>query len=197
MHHRYLFKKSSGLTLIEVLVTMTITSIGLLSMASLQITGVRSISGSSIRVQATVLANDIAERMRANPTAVNDNLFMDVDTANINCNVVPEKYCAEYYDGTSTTVKADDCDSTEMATYDLNVWNCGVSSNGTRAGGLQQFLPGASAQISCIDTNPAGGDADLCTDRSPHTITVSWTEINPDPKGEPTITQNISMNVQL
>jgi type IV pilus assembly protein PilV len=55
-----------GFTLIEVLVTMVILSVGLLGMAALQLTGIRNNQGSAMRTQATMLAYDIVDRMRAN-----------------------------------------------------------------------------------------------------------------------------------
>jgi type IV pilus assembly protein PilV len=58
-----------GFTLIEVLVTMVILSVGLLGMAALQLTGIRNNQGSAMRTQATMLAYDIVDRMRANRQA--------------------------------------------------------------------------------------------------------------------------------
>ena len=58
-----------GTTLIEVLVTIIILAIGLLGLAGLQVTSLQSNHSSYYRSQATVLAYDISERMRANRTA--------------------------------------------------------------------------------------------------------------------------------
>lgn len=58
-----------GATLIEVLVAIVILSIGLLGLAGLQATSIKSNEGSYYRSQATILANDIIDRMRANRTA--------------------------------------------------------------------------------------------------------------------------------
>lgn len=58
-----------GATLIEVLVAMFILAIGLLGLAGLQAMSVRSNQGAYYRSQATILANDIADSMRANRTA--------------------------------------------------------------------------------------------------------------------------------
>ena len=183
--------------MIEVLVTMVVLSIGLLGMATLQITGIRSTNSSTFRTQATLLANDIVERMRSNPAAVTANLFMDVDSAvNINCNELPVPYCGEYYDG-AAIAGGEACNSSQMATFDINEWFCGVASAGARQGGVQNSLPQGAAAIACVDTDPpSGADADLCTDRSPHTVTISWTESNPHKGGAATITQTISMMVQ-
>lgn len=59
-------RHQSGLSLIEVLITVVLVSIGLLGLAGLQLTSVRNSSSSSERFVATTLAQDILERMRAN-----------------------------------------------------------------------------------------------------------------------------------
>lgn len=61
-------KYQRGVSLIEVLVTMLVISIGLLGMAKLQITSVQSSYSAQLRSQATWLANDLLDRMRANPS---------------------------------------------------------------------------------------------------------------------------------
>jgi len=185
--------------MIELLVTVVILSIGLLGMAAMQLTGLRSTNGATHRTQATLLANDIAERMRANISAVDNNLFMAVNsTTNINCNTLPSPYCAEFINASSAITAAESCNSAQMAAYDLNVWFCGVSSVGNRAGGVSAALPQATVAVTCVDTDPpSGADADACTNRSPHTITVGWSEVNPERGGaSATIIQNVSMTIQ-
>lgn len=62
-------EQQRGATLIEVLVAMVILAIGLLGLAGLQTVSVQSNQGAYYRSQATILANDMADRMRANRTA--------------------------------------------------------------------------------------------------------------------------------
>jgi type IV pilus assembly protein PilV len=59
-------RRASGFTLIEVLVAVLVLSIGLLGLASLQATSLRFNTDSSAQTLATYLANDMADRMRAN-----------------------------------------------------------------------------------------------------------------------------------
>jgi len=59
-------RRQSGLSLIEVLITVVLVSIGLLGLAGLQLTSVQNSNSSSERFVATTLAQDILERMRAN-----------------------------------------------------------------------------------------------------------------------------------
>jgi type IV pilus assembly protein PilV len=55
-----------GLSLVEVLVTIVLVSVGLLGIAGLQIASVQNTSSAAQRFEATLLAEDILERMRAN-----------------------------------------------------------------------------------------------------------------------------------
>jgi type IV pilus assembly protein PilV len=54
-----------GMTLIEILVAIVVLSIGLLGLAGLQLKGLQVGQGSTYRWQAAMLAEDIADRMRA------------------------------------------------------------------------------------------------------------------------------------
>jgi type IV pilus assembly protein PilV len=60
---------SAGFTLLEVLVTVLVLSIGLLGLAGLQTAGLRSGQSAAQRSAATQLAVDIIDRVRANPLA--------------------------------------------------------------------------------------------------------------------------------
>jgi len=59
-----------GFTLLEVLIALLVLSIGLLGLAALQTTGLRSNQMASMRTIATQAAYDITDRMRANPVGV-------------------------------------------------------------------------------------------------------------------------------
>jgi type IV pilus assembly protein PilV len=61
--------KAGGFTLVETLVALVVLCIGLLGVAALQLMSLRSNHGSAMRTQATFLAYDIVDRMRANRTA--------------------------------------------------------------------------------------------------------------------------------
>ena len=67
LHGRvYRLSRQSGFSLLEVLIAIVITSIGLLGLAAMQATGLRNNHSAYQRSQATVLAYDIADRMRSN-----------------------------------------------------------------------------------------------------------------------------------
>ena len=64
-----------GFTLVEILVTVVLISVGLLGVAAMQLTTLRGNQDSYVRTQANVLANDILDRMRANPLQFRDNRY--------------------------------------------------------------------------------------------------------------------------
>ena len=81
LQHR---KLSRGITLIEVLVTVVVLAFGLLGLAGLQANSLRNNHSAYLRSQATYLATDIIDRMRANRleaigNTVVVNEFYDID----------------------------------------------------------------------------------------------------------------------
>ncbi|MEX2576131.1 MAG: type IV pilus modification protein PilV [Halofilum sp. (in: g-proteobacteria)] len=58
---------NAGFSLIEVLVSLVILSIGLLGVAALQLNGLRYTQGAYQSSQATVALSDLVDRMRTNP----------------------------------------------------------------------------------------------------------------------------------
>ncbi len=61
--------RARGFTLIEALIALLVLSIGLLGVAAMQLASLQANNGAFQRTQATFLAQDIADRMRANRTA--------------------------------------------------------------------------------------------------------------------------------
>jgi len=59
-------QKQSGISLIEILVSIVIVCFGLLGVAGLLTTGLKSTQESQYRTQASFLAYDMADRMRSN-----------------------------------------------------------------------------------------------------------------------------------
>jgi type IV pilus assembly protein PilV len=73
---RSLQRRARGFTLVEALVALLVLSIGLLGIGMMQLTSLRSNHASSLRSQATLLAYDITDRMRANRNAaINTNEY--------------------------------------------------------------------------------------------------------------------------
>lgn len=62
-------RRVHGFTLVEVLVALLVLSVGLLGLAGLQLSGLRGNHSAYLRSQASVLAYDVIDRMRANRSA--------------------------------------------------------------------------------------------------------------------------------
>lgn len=171
---------SAGFTLVEILITVVVLSIGLLGLAGLQISGLRANMSSEARSKATLLANDIIERMRANPLGVQnpvaaaDNQYAGIDTDSLTCGTDPSPFCSN-----TSSADAENCTAAEMAAFDAWVWGCGLPvASGVQRGGVQNFLLNGAATVTCNDNDTS--DADACSPGSSHTVTVSWSENSPN-----------------
>jgi type IV pilus assembly protein PilV len=106
--------QQTGSSLIEVLITLLIFTIGMLGLAALQLNALQGSSDSAQRSQSTWILQDIAERVRANPAGTAAQY-----AAAPNCANAPANRCADYYDpATSAKVTATNCTAAEMATFD-------------------------------------------------------------------------------
>lgn len=103
---------NTGFTLIEVLISMLILAVGLLGLAGMQATGLRNNLSAFHRTQATQLAYDLADRMRAN--IADAGLYI----ASTYFTVAPG--AAATTPGCTTTAG---CTAAQMAQQDLNEWN--------------------------------------------------------------------------
>jgi len=128
---------NKGFTLLEILIAAVVLAIGLLGLAKLQTFGLHANHSANLRTQATLLAYDITDRMRANRAAfLNNGNYIDPPAG------ATAKKCE--WDGTAV----EDCTPTEMAQFDLAAWRSRVTSE----------LPGGMATV-CLDS-----DADDDTD---------------------------------
>lgn len=104
--------RMQGFTLVEVLVALLIAGIGLLGMAALHLSGLRSVETAYQRSLATLAANDLLERMRANADAVRAG-----------------NYTTGY--GAAATASTDcestSCSGAQMAAFDLARWKTSLA----------------------------------------------------------------------
>jgi len=132
-------RSQTGFTLIEILVSLIILSIGLLGLSSLQLTALQRNTSSYNRSLATSLAYDIADRMRANKVATDGDAYVtglaDAPTS-----------------ATSCIGAAANCDPNALAAYDLDEWKCQLGNHNDHAActatGLQGSLPEGVGQIT-------------------------------------------------
>lgn len=124
-------RRQAGFSLIEVLISLLVISVGLLSIASLQLLSKRSTYDAAQRTTAALLADDMLSRMRNNPGALINYLPGAIGSATGATLAQPAALCEE---GTT-------CTAEELATWDLWQW--------------EQFLDGMQAQTA--DNVGAGG----------------------------------------
>ena len=138
----------SGFSLLEVLVALLILSIGLLGIAGLQVTSKRSNFEALQRTTATMLANDILERIRGNPGQLS--LYTNAGAG------------FTFTPSTGITTAVTDCanatcDSATLVTYDLYEWERAITGVAeTTAGGAD--AGGLVSPTACISV-PAGEPA--------------------------------------
>lgn len=77
--------KQSGFTLLEILVAMLVMAIGLLGLAGLMTSSMRNNLSASHRTQATWMAYDIVDRMRANRASAVTGGYVTAMGAAANC----------------------------------------------------------------------------------------------------------------
>lgn len=128
--------RAQGFSLIEVLVAVLVFSLGILGFISLQIKSIQAGQVAYYRSQATNLASDIIERVRANSTVAAS--YAGTDTAVVSSCDVSD---------------AAGCSPSDMVNSDLNGWQFLLSNN----------LP-SGLGIVCLDSTPYDGTptAPLC-----------------------------------
>ncbi|XOZ33463.1 type IV pilus modification protein PilV [Halomonadaceae bacterium KBTZ08] len=120
----------SGLTLIEVLITMVIVSVGLLGVAAMTLDGLNNNRSAYLRTQASLLAYDMADRIRLNPEQVSSYAGFttkDADTS------VPE--CLSSRSG---------CSPSKLVEADKAQWARAIQGSG----GDFIFLPEAQGEVT-------------------------------------------------
>lgn len=119
---------NEGFTLLEVLVAVLVLSIGLLGIAGLQVTGLRFNHSAYMRTQATLLAYELADRMRANRPTMVANGYDPIATGGIGGVSVP------------ACETAAGCATAQMAQNDVFQWQQR----------LAQVLPNGQGVV-CLD----------------------------------------------
>lgn len=122
------YAKVSGATLIEVLVSVVIASIGLLALAGVNAASMRFTKMSQYRATATQLANDMGERMRANKGIPNDPATVPNEATGYFAG--DYNYTAEFADQAAVAtlptqlcnVAASNCTPAQIAALDIAQW---------------------------------------------------------------------------
>jgi len=128
--------RQHGFTLLEVLITVLILSIGLLGLASLQTKGLQYNYSANLRSQATLLAYDMLDRMRANRNASIAGLY------NINL--------GDSVTASNCTGSGADCTPANMATFDKYEWKTELADRLPKGNGEVEStaLAGTARQVT-------------------------------------------------
>ena len=138
--------QQQGFSIIEVLISVLVISIGLLGMAGLQTTGIQQSHNSYLKTQASMLAYDMADRMRSNLQGVADGRYNSIDSSS--SPVGSEPTCVT--DGNP-------CTAQQMAQSDVYNW-----TNPDAEGSIGATLPLGQGMVA--------------NDSGVFTITVLWDE---------------------
>ena len=125
-------RRAAGFTLVEVMVTVFVVAIGLLAAAGLQALSKKAAFDAVQRTTATVLAQDMLERIRANSLQV-----ADYATKGQQLSAAPATAA------TCGTADGAACSAAELVDYDLNRW--------------WESLDGASEKIAAGGSSTANG----------------------------------------
>jgi len=170
--------KNSGFSMIEVLITILIFAIGLLGVAAMQVQSLKGTADSGQRGKAVWLAQELTERMRANPDAVIAGNYVTGSTKAGACTAAPGKMCSNYFNGSSAVEITAACSAAEMAAFDLWEVACGTydpASASGRKGNTIDFLADADISVECTScADPTAPTTPIATDAD-FSITVLWT----------------------
>jgi len=149
--------RQRGVSLIEVLMAVLIFSIGLIGLAGLLVVSTRSNHSAYLRTQVTFLANNMADRMRANPVGVWNSAYNSTAypiTGTTDCQTVA-------------------CAPADIAKRDQQTWSTLLTT----------LLPSAKAGITCVandGTLTHTVTPDELDRRPPYggtcAMTISWSE---------------------
>lgn len=146
-----------GFSMIEVLVTIAVISIGMLGIAGLLLGAQRSGQASFQRTHAVALASDMMERIRANPGSAAD--YATGFAAAVGGGVIEEAVAC-----VSTT-----CTAAEIVARDLSEWE-GKLDGASTLDPENNPISGLIQARGCIDFNPDAGMANSGQLR----VIVSW-----------------------
>jgi type IV pilus assembly protein PilV len=142
--------RSRGFTLVEVLVSLVVLSVGLLGMAKLVLVSSHANDSAYMRSQASALAYDILDRMRANQAGA---LAGNYTTA---LNAMPSAPTSCIGTGTA-------CTPAQLASWDVYNWKQRMTTASNLPGVFSGALPSGTASIATSAISPVTA-----------TIVVQW-----------------------
>lgn len=144
--------RRTGFSLIEVMITLAITAVGLLGVAKMQALAIGNTKTAGSRALAAIHAAGMASAMHANKA------YWAARLAPANVSVNATVLSDATLQAQNTNCVSSNCTPVQMAAYDLKLW-------GTA---LTRQLPGGAAALACpVVVSPTQVEC---------TLTVSWSE---------------------
>jgi type IV pilus assembly protein PilV len=145
-------RRQQGVTLIEVMISAVVVSIGLLGVFQLHLVAKRGSYESFQYTQAHALATDIVERMRANPSQLPAYASRDYGVGGF---AMPAKSCV------NLTTEDGGCAASEMVQWDQHLWHQMLTGGDEMIG--DRVIGGASGMRGCVTVSDAAVE-----------VVVSW-----------------------
>ncbi|HEV2333231.1 MAG TPA: type IV pilus modification protein PilV [Gammaproteobacteria bacterium] len=145
--------RSGGFSLIEVLISLVILSVGLLGIAAMVSVSLKSKESSYYRSQATALSYAILDRMRANRAPASTSAYDVAIGQTLGNNLTGQSITVPTGDCTAITSP---CNNDQIAALDLTQWKFDLANT----------LPSGDGSISTVTWNST----------TQVTITVQWND---------------------
>jgi type IV pilus assembly protein PilV len=165
----------SGFTLIEILIAMLVTTVGILGVAAIQLVSFQTNQSAYARSQAVYLARDILDRIRANPQGYLTTTVYDEVDSSVSADIPADPGCI---------ASAGGCTPEEMAQQDVREWSANFGNVFDRDG-FQPALPNGRGVLERV---AASND---------FTATVSWEESNWDSVRRVATTRQVSITARI
>ena len=129
-------RRAAGYALLEALIAVVVTSVGFIGAARLQTLGMSFANTAGLRQKATLLVDQMTDRMRANQAGIALGAYNKPDDSSTVCSKATG----------CTACRSTVCTPAEMAQADLAEWRTDVAAQ----------LPGGMGVV-CIDSKPDDG----------------------------------------
>lgn len=168
--------RAAGFSLIEVLVAMFVVAMGILALAGLLQASTRYSKMSELRSTATLLANDIADRIRANPIGGE----LGIGGYDLAERAFPSPLVAAHAPCTSDSP----CSPGDLARVDLAEWTARVRATLPKGSTWIQFHAGHPPAPDSVDVwvgwaDPLTLAPGISTDRSGTECPAPWKAVEP------------------
>lgn len=155
--------KQKGISLIEVLVAMAITTLSILGLTKLQLENLRNSINTDQNSQAIFVTDNIINSIYANSDHKEQYLTQEIFGNNNfqNCNNLKnksKKYCSSHHNG-STRQKAQSCQPEELAVHDIYSSMCNqLPATNQETVGNQGFLINPEIKIEEVNQGEIKGE---------------------------------------